>query len=237
MRIRDWSERIVWATILVGVVRYAAAFAASDIGEITGTWSNILTALLSLTGVGMGILDTVGGGLLFNGWSRVFPKTGQAWSMRFKVLTLCVFGLLVSGLFILVPFTMSRISHESILAALGGKNSFWAWTWSFMVNVIPYILIGGIFTGNKMVTSLEDESSKKPSGNLPKVSDDEQKVSGNFPKDWRKLRPTLSDSDVANLANLSSEQVREVSVRYNVDARTVTNWRTYARKEIGVEDV
>jgi hypothetical protein len=60
---------------------------------------------------------------------------------------------------------------------------------------------------------------------------------GKVKVDWRHLRPTLSEVDVANLANLSSEQVREVSVKYNVDVRTVTNWRSYARKEIGVEDV
>ena len=231
MKIKDWSGRLVWATILVGVVRYAAAFAASDVGQITGIWSNILTVCLSITGIGMGILDTVGGGLLFNGWSRVFPKTGQTWSLRFKVLTLCVFGLLFSGLFILVPFTMSRISQESILDALGGKSSFWAWVWSAMVNLIPYILIAGIFTGNKMVTSLEEENLPKNDG---KVSENENKSSESFPKDWRKLRPTLSSQDVANLAAMSSEQIREVSRKYGVDERTVINWRIYARKEVGM---
>src|SRR5512146_333367 len=99
MEIKVWSNRLIAATILIGVVRYAAAFAASDVGKITGAWSSILTIFLSITGIGMGILDTVGGGLLFNGWSRVFPKVGQSWSLRFKVLTLCVFGLLISGLF------------------------------------------------------------------------------------------------------------------------------------------
>ena len=155
MNLKNWSSRLIWATILISVVRYAAAFAASDVGEITGIWSNILTFLLSLTGVGMGILDTVGGGLLFNGWSRVLPKHGASGSTRFNILSVCVGTLLVSGLFILVPFTMSRLSHESVLAALGGKNSIWSWLWSFMV--------AGVFIGNKMVTSLEDgEGSGTP---------------------------------------------------------------------------
>lgn len=236
MNLKDWSERLVWATILVGVVRYAAAFAASDVGQITGVMSNVLTVLLSLTGIGMGILDTVGGGLLFNGWSRVFPKTGQHWSLRFKVLTLCVFGLLISGLFILVPFTMSRISHESVLDALGGKDSVWAWVWSTMVNLIPYILIAGVFTGNKMVSSLETESSPKVTENLPKEGGsgqkDEGKVSGNLPKDWRKLRPLLQYEQVLELANLSANGVKKVSEEYKVDERTVVNWRKYARLEV-----
>lgn len=104
MRVKDWSNRLVWATILVGVVRYSAAFAASDVGQITGWWSGFLTIMLSLTGIGMGILDTVGGGLLFNGWSRVFPKNGQGWSMRFKVLTFCVFGLLMFCMALMASF-------------------------------------------------------------------------------------------------------------------------------------
>lgn len=232
MRVKDWSGRLVWATILVGVVRYSAAFAASDVGQITGWWSGFLTIMLSLTGIGMGILDTVGGGLLFNGWSRVFPKTGQSWSMRFKVLTFCVFGLLFSGLFILVPFTMSRISQESILVALGGSGSLWAWIWSTMVNLIPYILIAGIFTGNKMVSSLEDE---KVSESYGKNDEPSTKVSESLPKDWRKLRPTLSSQDVANLAAMSSEQIKDISRKYGVDERTVINWRMYARKEVGIE--
>jgi hypothetical protein len=147
-----------------------AAFAASDVGMITGFWSDVITVLLSLTGLGMGILDTVGGGLLFNGWSRVFPKNGQAWSLRFKILTLCVFTLVLSGLIILVPFTMSRLAHESVLDALGGKFNIWAWIWSTMVNLIPYVLVAGVFTGNKIVEGLEQETSGTTSRTNVEVS-------------------------------------------------------------------
>ena len=48
MKLKDWSERLIWATILISVVRYAAAFAASDVGEITGVASNVLTFFLSI---------------------------------------------------------------------------------------------------------------------------------------------------------------------------------------------
>ncbi len=61
--------------------------------------------------------------------------------MKFKILTFCVFSLIVSGMIILVPFTMSRLANESVLDALGGKFSNWAWIWAGMVNFIPYILI------------------------------------------------------------------------------------------------
>lgn len=165
MKLKDWAERLIWATVLISVVRYAAAFAASDVGQITGVWSSVLTFFLSVTGLGMGVLDTIGGGLLFNGWSKVLPRHGTRGSARFNILSICVFTLLVSGLFILVPFTMSRLSHESVLDALGGKNSFWAWMWSLMVNLIPYVLIAGVFVGNKMVTSLETEDGEQRTNN------------------------------------------------------------------------
>lgn len=236
MRIKDWSGRLMLATILVGVVRYAAAFAASDVGQITGTASKLLTILLSITGIGMGILDTVGGGLLFNGWSRVFPKTGQKWSPRFKVLTVCVFGLLISGLFILVPFTMSRISQESILVALGGSGSLWAWIWSTMVNLIPYILIAGIFTGNKMVTSLEDESGEKVTGKFPETPGGDEKVTSNLPTDWRKIRPSLNQEQVQFIADSEPKEIVMAFRKSNivVAPRTASNWKVYAMKELGL---
>lgn len=236
MKIKDWSDRLIWATVLISVVRYAAAFAASDVGKITGIWSNILTFFLALTGLGMGILDTIGGGLLFNGWSRVFPKTGTSWSLRFKVLTTCVFSLLASGLFILVPFTMSRLSQESVLTALGGMGSFWAWAWSFMVNLIPYVLIAGVFTGNKMVSSIEEENYPKTTSNLPEIKNSDEKVTSNLPANWRKLRPSLTPDQVSFIANNEPKEIVKAFAQsgFDITPRTASNWRSYAATELGV---
>ena len=238
MKLKDWSERLIWATILISVVRYAAAFAASDVGMISGNWSKILTVFLAFTGVGMGILDTVGGGLLFNGWSRVFPKTGSSWSLRFKVLTVCVFTLLASGLYILVPFTMSRLSQESILTALGGMGSVWAWMWSLMVNLIPYVLIAGVFVGNKMVSSIEAEES---SGNSLESSKAKVEDSGKFQEsskkvssDWRKIRPTLTDKQLRDIAHLTPDQMRTYASETDYTYKTISNWRGRARQELGI---
>lgn len=234
MNLKLWSDRLIWATLLVSVVRYAAAFAASDVGMITGFWSDILTVLLSITGLGMGVLDTIGGGLLFNGWSRVFPKSGQSWSLRFKVLTLCVFVLLLSGLFILVPFTMSRLAHESVLDALGGKDSLWAWMWSLMVNLIPYVLIAGVFTGNRMVTSLEDE---KVTSNLPETSKKGEKVTSNLPTDWRKISPALTYQQKEFIANNEPKDIVKALAKsgFEISPRTASNWRVYAAEELGIQ--
>lgn len=241
MELKQWSNRLIWATILIAVVRYAGAFAASDSGQITGQWSEFLTLALTITGIGMGLLDTVGGGLLFNGWGRVFPKSGQHWSLRFIVLTICVFGLLISGMVILVPFTVSRVAGESILATLGGKASGFLWLWASMVNLIPYILIAGMFVGNKMVTSLESSESyqngKKVSGNLPESDKKDEKVSSNLPVDWRKLRPTLNPDQVRKIAESDPKDIvaEFARIHVSVSPRTASNWKVNAMKELGMK--
>lgn len=233
MKLKDWSNRLLYATMLISIVRYAAAFAASDVGIIDGVWSNVLTVALSITGLGMGILDTVGGGLLFNGWSKVFPKSGQTWSLRFKILTTCVFTLLLSGLFILVPFSMSRLAHESVLESLGGKESLWSWAWATMVNLIPYVLIAGVFTGNKMVSSLEEENPGKVSESEQKAEDKLSESFRKFPKDWRTLEPMLSYEQTVEIANLTAEKVKQWARGIGVSEKTITNWRTAARQKLG----
>jgi hypothetical protein len=238
MKLKDWADRLIWATVLISIVRYAAAFAASDVGQITGIWSSILTLFLSLTGLGMGILDTVGGGLLFNGWSKVLPKRGASGSARFNILSVCVFTLLISGLFILVPFTMSRLSHESVLSALGGKNSFWAWMWSLMVNLIPYVLIAGVFVGNRMVSSLESEegsgNSVETSKNVPdqggKIVESSKKV-----PDWRKVKSTLTSAQMQKMAEWTPDQMRTYASQTGFTYKTVSNYRLRARQELGLQ--
>jgi hypothetical protein len=235
MKLKDWVDKLIWATILVTVVRYSAAFMASDMGQITGLASEVVTFFLTLTGLGMGILDTLGGGLLFNGWSRVFPRTGTAWSMKFKILTFCVFSLVLSGLVILVPFTVSRLAHESVLDTLGGKGSYWTWLWSGMVNFIPYVLIIGVFAGNKMVTDLESGNSVESSRNVPEQRIEKVESSEKNPSDWRKVRPTMTKSDLEKLANLVPEQMRQYASSTGYTYKTISNWRMRARQELGLE--
>lgn len=106
----------------------------------------------------------------------------------------------------------------------------------FTLQTIPAALIVAVRTQHKdLLSEIRKERLEKLSESRGKSSESEQKVSENLPRDWRKLRPRLSESDVANLASMSSEQVKEFSRKNNIDIRTVTNWRMYARKELGIE--
>jgi hypothetical protein len=231
MKIKNWSWPLVLATILIQVVRYAGAFMSSDIGKVTGGLSVGLTVGMTISGLGMGILDTLGGGLLFNGWRKVVPRTGDKWSIKFKILTFIVFGLVISGLTILVPFTVSRVSQESIVDALGGKGTIFLWFWASMVNLIPYLLIGGVFFGNIIVEGLE--SGEKVT---KKVSSADEQVTRNLPSDWRHVRPTLTDEQVKWLAVAAPKAIviEFQKSNINISPRTASNWHQNAMMECGM---
>lgn len=78
------------------------------------------------------------------------------------------------------------------------------------------------------------ESSVTYQKDVTKVSQVSESSNESFPKDWRKLRKVLSEKDLRDLANLSADGIRQVSVKYQVDERTVINWRLNARKELGL---
>ena len=218
----DYSTLLIWAAALVTVVRYSAAFIASDMGEITGTLSAIITVLMGLSGLGMGILDVIGGTYLFDGWRRAMPASGKGWSFRFKTLTFFVFALMASGVMILVPFTVSRVTHESMDAVLGTGGSL-TW-WALLVNLTPYLLIGGVAIGNEVV-----KVSQNSAESFQKVTEQSEKVSSNFPTDWRKVRKMLSDEDVRWIA---SNRPGSIAYKFGVPERTASNWRGYATREV-----
>lgn len=217
---RDYSSLLIWSAAWVTVVRYAAAFIASDMGEIVGGLSDVITVAMGLSGLGMGVLDVIGGAYLFDGWRRKMPASGKKWSTVFKVLTVFVFTLIASGVGILVPFTISRVTHSSMESVLSGASLAW---WALLVNLAPYLLIGGVAVGNQVVSV----SSQNVPETYQKLSDDEQKLTGNFPNDWRKIRKMLNDEQLIEMAEMSSG---DISYKYGVSERTATNWRSNARK-------
>ena len=220
----DYSTILIWAAAIVTVVRYAAAFIASDVGEITGRLSEAITILMGLSGLGMGILDVIGGTYLFDGWRRSMPAAGKSWSTRFKVLTGFVFMLMATGVMILVPFTESRVTHSSMEAVLGdGSGLTW---WALLVNLAPYLLIGGVAVGNQVVSV--------NAGNFPesfaKVSDPQKESSEKVSGDWRKVRPYLSDEEVLAISRMSTAEIK--AKYYLKTPKTAQNWRKYAQEEV-----
>lgn len=214
----DYSELLIWAAALVTVVRYAAAFIASDATEINETLSLLITYAMGLSGLGMGVLDVIGGAYLFTGWQKKMPANGASWSFRFKVLSFFAVGLIVNGILILIPFTMSRVAGVSIHHVLG--DGFLLFGWSAVVNVAPYLLIGGVAVGNNVVTVAANEQAN----GSPNGSQSEK----NKPNGARTYN-SLSKSDKYFIVNNNSNLA---ALEFGVTARAVQKWRVKVQEEI-----
>jgi hypothetical protein len=223
---KRYSTLLIWSAALISVVRYMGAFIASDVGSITGWASEALVILMGITGVGMGLLDSIGTAFLFNGWRMTMPKTGYKWPFKFKILTFFVFGLIIDGLIILVPFTVSRVTGVGMGTVLGND----IWWWATAVNISPFMLLGGVVSGN--ANMLTDDNAVSSSETYRKVPESYQKETGKLAPHWRKVRPTLSYENVVQLANMSIPDIQKVFSKYDVTDRTACNWRDYARTEI-----
>lgn len=229
----DYNELLIFSAALVTVVRYAAAFIASDATEIGATLSLIITYAMGLSGLGMGILDVIGGAYLFTGWQKKMPKNGDPWSFKFKVLSFFAIGLIVNGILILIPFTMSRVAGVSIHHILG--DGVLLFGWSAVVNVAPYLLIGGVAVGNTIVT-VAAATEEKPSGNFPGNFPAPEKPSQESSKvpQWRTFKKNVSDDDLLLITNMTPKTIAE---KYGMTVKAAKDWPEYARSELVVRGV
>lgn len=218
----DYSTIIIWASALVGMIRYAAAFLSSDLGMITGALSEIVTIALGVSGFAMGILGTLGTTYIFDGWRSKMPATGAKWNNKFIALTALVMAAFVTEILILVPFTMSRVTHVSVADVLKGG----VWWWSTAVVVMPFILIGGVSVGNQIVAVSPGQMTGQMTGQNGQISD--TFTAGNIVSDWRKARKQLTAAQIATIAKMSSAEIKAV---YGVEERTARRWRKSAQDE------
>lgn len=215
----DYSTILIWSAAVVTVVRYVAAFIASDVGEITGTLSQIITVLMGLSGLGMGILDVIGGTYLFDGWRRKMPASGKAWSNPFKVLSFFVLALIATGVFILVPFTVSRVTQQGMAEVLGMGG--WLNSWALAVNVAPYLLIGGVAVGNQVV--MVNAANEHANGSRTFAGEN----SGN--RNSQRTYASLTNTEKYFILNSNSTKAAD---ELGVTSRAVQKWRKRVQEEI-----
>lgn len=154
---RDVGSVLIYAALVVMVARYAGAFLASDLNEINGLVSDVLTGLIAVSGAGMGVLDVLGAAFVFDGWRSALPRSGARWSSRFRVLSVIVVLMFASGVVILVPFTISRVVSEPMSIVLAGG---WLWLWAVAVNLAPYLLIGGVMFSQRGIIGSDERATK-----------------------------------------------------------------------------
>lgn len=218
---RDYSQMLLWAAAIVTVARYAGAFVASDVGELAGWVSELITFSMIFTGIGMGVLDVIGGAYIFDGWRRALPRRGAKWSNRFQLLTFFVFALILVGIGILVPFTVSRVTDQTMSQVL----PLWAlWVWAAAVNIAPYLLIGGVVMSQAgIVTVTQAENDRPDTGHKPA----RPASKGPVFESW----PMVPASDRVKIKDMTGAQVAKA---YKIPGRTARRWVEYAQDmEVG----
>lgn len=215
---RDYSTILIWAAAIVVVVRYAAAFVASDVGQIEGPLSEWITRLMGLSGIGMGLLTVLGQTYTFDGWRRSLPKSGHKWGWRFSLLTFFVFALIVTDIMILVPFTVSRVEHKSMAEVLERGELWW---WSILVNAAPALLIAGVALGNQVVTVTQSAGTQN--------SANDANGSANGSREHARRYSSLSESEKYYIINTNSSAVAK---ELRVTPRAVQKWRKLIQEEI-----
>lgn len=75
------------------------------------------------------------------------------------------------------------------------------------------------------------ESSSESSRKVSEDLESSRKV-----PDWRKLRPSLSQEKLVQLAGLNPEQIRQYAAETGFTYKTISNWRTNARLELEQHD-
>jgi hypothetical protein len=106
----------------------------------------------------------------------------------------------------------------------------------FTLQTIPAAMLVSVRTQHRdLLREISRERQQKLSGsfrNNDGQGESSTKVSENFPKDWRTLRPRLNYQQVEGIANLSPAEVRALASKYGVTEKTIQNWRVYARTEL-----
>jgi len=94
------------------------------------------------------------------------------------------------------------------------------------LQTIPAALIVVARAGHRdLLTEIDKEKKPKVTGNLPNTPENAAET---FPKNWRKLRPALTDEQVRYIAEGST---KDIAFMYKVSERTALNWIGYAQAE------
>lgn len=241
----DYNSIIIIASTLVLVVRYMGAFISSDVVKIPEWLSELLTTGIGISGMGMGLLDGLGGAVIFQGWRVAMPGRDKKWSFKFIILTIFVFLIILNGIVVMLPFTVMRTAGVSMIDVLGNNYSGPLWLWGIAVNVAPYFIIGGVMASSSVNFDLEkakstaleqkeiENNDKKPSANNEEKSNNEQnKEEKPLAKkwDWRKVSVGFSEG---TLVAIAKTKPGELGVIYpGMDFQLERIWRRRSKKAL-----
>ena|SRR3972149_5121204 len=148
-----------------------------------------------------------------------------------------VIGVFVFYLFLILMSNVVIDVANAYLSAGWQKASVILVRAGLTLQTIPGALIVAVRTSHReLLRDIKREKAEKLSESFQKVSTPAQEREENFPKDWRRLRPTLTYEQVVELSNLTPSQIKAISEKHHVDPKTVSNWRAYSIKEVEIRN-
>lgn len=211
----DYNTMIIMASMMVLVVRYVGAFIASDAVSMPDWLSYILTAGIGISGLGMGLLDGLGGAVIFQGWRTQMPRLDQRWPFKFITLTIFVFLIIINGVIVMLPYTVMRTAGVNMISVLGNENSGFLWAWGIAVNIAPYLIIGGAMSSSSV--NFDNERTKSLSTNNQNPLNNEKITGDNGEKtpekkeehwDWRQHSIAFDETTLIVIAKLTTKQLQ-----------------------------
>lgn len=112
----------------------------------------------------------------------------------------------------------------------------------YTLQTIPAALIVAVRTQHRDLLQeiskerLESSRNKLESfRKVPERVETSVESSKKVPSDWRKIRPTLTDKQLRDIAHLTPDQMRTYASETDYTYKTISNWRSRARQELGID--
>jgi hypothetical protein len=169
----------------------------------------------------------------FWNWNRIRKKSEDAAPLGMAVIAVVVYVVIIISVNALLDFFAvadpERLPYVKIVAvallSLLALNSA----------LIVALRAGQIERESKADEAKQERKQerkeKQERGNFPVTFRTDENLTGNFPADWRKARPFMSDAEVAEIARMSGPAIAK---KYHLptDGKTGRNWRGYAIEEV-----
>ena len=189
-------------------------------------YPTLTAVIMGIVVEGLGLASLV---MTFTFWShnRKYQDKNNKMPLWIPIFTYCFYLIVVLWLNVLLDYLAGIQVQKVAVVAL------------FSLLSVPAGLLLAVQTiHTEWNTDHSRQLSERKQSRFEKLaakSQEERKETEkpqNLPRDWRNLRPTLSDNQVEQFAALAAYQVRHVMEKYGVSERTVENWRNYARAEV-----
>ena len=213
---------LIFASVAVEIPRFAGMFLAADVAELDDWLSSALHWGSVFSGLAMGVLYAIGAMYLSHGLMKSFQNRNLAeikkmLNLKFLALIAITGFIIYMAVALLTPYTVSRMTGQTLAATLEGD----AHAWAMLASIAPLLLMIGAFMSGSV--NFDGGNGAENAGKSPRKKSEN---SGNFPE----AKPNWSRVNPADYDWLAKASTGEIQGRYGLEERTARNWRTKAQE-------